>query len=470
MLEQQRTIKKPVSISGKGLHTGTECKMTFKPAEENSGIRFIRADLGGRPEIPAVADNVIDVSRGTTIGIGEAKVHTIEHVLAAIAGLQIDNIIIELEGIEPPVIDGSSMPFVKVLIKAGFEQQEAPKDYLIIDKTVMYHNEEKNIDIVALPLDDYRLTVMVDYQNPALGSQHTGMFDLEKEFVNEFASARTFCFLSEVEELADQGLIKGGDLDNAVVIVDHKPSDSELQALAKKIGLKEKLSLGENGILNNKVLHYKNEPVRHKLLDLMGDLALIGTPIKAQILAARPGHRANVEFAKQVRKLYQQKKLVKKFQFVKKEGVVFDTAAIERILPHRYPFLLVDKIIDMELDKRVVGVKSVTMNEPFFQGHFPGHPIMPGVLIVEAMAQTGGVFIWNTIPNPEEKHVYFLQINNVKFRKTVVPGDQLVMEVEMLSKKSKLIMMKGRAYVDNVLVTEAEFTVAIVDKVKNEEE
>jgi len=470
MLEQQRTIKKPVSISGKGLHTGTECKLTFKPAEENSGIRFIRADLGGKPEIPAVADNVIDVSRGTTIGIGEAKVHTIEHVLAAIAGLQIDNIIIELEGIEPPVGDGSAMPFVKVLVKAGFEQQEAPKDYLIIDKTVMYHNEEKNIDIVALPLDDYRVTVMVDYQNPALGSQHTGMFDLEKEFVNEFASARTFCFLSEVEELADQGLIKGGDLDNAVVIVDHKPSDNQLQALANKIGLKEKLSLGENGILNSKVLHYKNEPVRHKLLDLMGDLALIGAPLKAQILAARPGHRANVEFAKQVRKLYQQKKLVKKFQFVKKEGVVFDTAAIERILPHRYPFLLVDKIIDMELDKKVVGVKSVTMNEPFFQGHFPGHPIMPGVLIVEAMAQTGGVFIWNSIPNPEEKHVYFLQINNVKFRKTVVPGDQLFMEVEMISKKSKLIMMKGRAYVDNVLVTEAEFTVAIVDKVKNAEE
>jgi UDP-3-O-[3-hydroxymyristoyl] N-acetylglucosamine deacetylase/3-hydroxyacyl-[acyl-carrier-protein] dehydratase len=470
MLEQQRTIKKPVSISGKGLHTGTECKLTFKPAEENSGIRFIRADLGGRPEIPAVADNVIDVSRGTTIGIGEAKVHTIEHVLSAIAGLQIDNIIIELEGIEPPVGDGSAMPFVKVLVKAGFEQQEAPKDYLIIDKTVMYHNEENNIDIVALPLDDYRVTVMVDYQNPALGSQHTGMFYLEKEFVNEFASARTFCFLSEVEELADQGLIKGGDLDNAIVIVDHKPSDNELQALAKKIGLKEKLSLGENGILNNKVLHYKNEPVRHKLLDLMGDLALIGAPLKAQILAARPGHRANVEFAKQVRKLYQQKKLVKKFQFVKKEGVVFDTAAIERILPHRYPFLLVDKIIDMELDKKVIGVKSVTMNEPFFQGHFPGHPIMPGVLIVEAMAQTGGVFIWNIIPNPEEKHVYFMQINNVKFRKTVVPGDQLFMEVEMISKKSKLIMMKGRAYVDNVLVTEAEFTVAIVDKVKNEEE
>lgn len=470
MLEQQRTIKKATSISGKGLHTGTECTMTFKPAQENTGIRFIRVDLGGKPEIPAVADNVIDVSRGTTIGIGEAKVHTIEHVLAAIAGLQIDNIIIELDGIEPPVIDGSSMPYVKALVKSGFEQQEAPKDYLIIDKPVTYQNEDKNIDIVALPLDDYRLTVMVDYQNPALGSQHTGLFDLEKEFVNEFASARTFCFLSEVEQLADQGLIKGGDIDNAVVIVDHKPSDAELQALAKKIGVNEKLFLGENGILNNKSLHYKNEPVRHKLLDLIGDLALIGTPVKAQILAARPGHRANVEFAKQIRKLYQQKKLVKKFQFVKKEGVVFDTAAIERILPHRYPFLLVDKIIEMELDKRVVGVKSVTMNEPFFQGHFPGHPIMPGVLIVEAMAQTGGVFIWNTIPNPQDKHVYFMQINNVKFRKTVVPGDQLFMEIELISKRSKLIMMKGKTYVDNVLVTEAEFTVAIVDKDKTTEE
>jgi len=223
MLEQQRTLKKSVSMSGIGLHTGTECKMTFKPAPENYGIRFIRTDLGGNPEIPAIADNVIDVSRGTTIGIGEAKVHTIEHVLAAVAGLQIDNIIIEINGIEPPVEDGSAMPYVKVLQKAGFEQQEAPKDYLVIDKTIMFHDEEKNIDIVALPLDAYRLTVMVDYQNPALGSQHTGLFDLEKEFVKDFADARTFCFLSEVEDLANQGLIKGGDLDNAVVIVDHNP-------------------------------------------------------------------------------------------------------------------------------------------------------------------------------------------------------------------------------------------------------
>ena len=470
MLEQQITIKKSVSMSGIGLHTGTECHMTFKPAPENYGIRFIRADLGGKPEIPAIADNVIDVSRGTTIGIGEAKVHTIEHVLAAIAGLQIDNIKIELDGIEPPVGDGSSLPYVKVLQKVGFEQQEAPKDYLVIDKTVMYHDEEKNIDIVALPLDNYRVTVMVDYQNPALGSQHTGLFDFEKEFVKEFSAARTFCFLSEVEELADQGLIRGGDLDNAVVIVDHKPSDKELKALGDKIGIEEEFILGDNGILNNKLLRYKNEPVRHKLLDLIGDLVLIGAPIKAQILAARPGHRANVEFAKQVRKLYQQKKLVKKFQLVKKEGVVFDSAAIEKILPHRYPFLLVDKIVELEMDKKVVGLKSVTMNEPFFPGHFPGNPIMPGVLIIEAMAQTGGVLLLNSIPNPAEKLVYFMQINNAKFRKPVVPGDQLVMEVVLESKKRSIVIMKGKAYVNDVLVAEADFMAAIVDKPKNLEE
>ena len=467
MLEQQRTIKKSVSMTGIGLHTGTECKMTFKPAPENYGIRFIRSDLGGKPEIPAIADNVVDVSRGTTIGIGEAKVHTVEHVLAAVAGLQIDNIIIDLEGIEPPVTDGSAIEYVKVLQHAGFEQQEAPKDYLIIDKTIIHKVEQENIEIVALPLDDYRITVMVDYQNPALGSQHTGMFDFEKEFIDEFASARTFCFLSEVEELADQGLIKGGDLDNAVVIVDHQLSKSELKSLGKKIGIKEDFSLGDNGILNNKMLRYKNEPVRHKLLDLLGDLALIGTPIKAQILAARPGHRANVEFAKQVRKLYQQKKLEKKFQLVKKEGIVFDAAAIERIIPHRYPFLLVDKIIELDLDKRVVGVKSVTMNEPFFQGHFPGNPIMPGVLIIEAMGQTGGVFLLNSVSNPEEKLVYFMQINNVKFRKPVVPGDQIYMEIEMTSKRSKIVTMKGRSFVNEVLVAEAEFMAGVVDRPKS---
>jgi UDP-3-O-[3-hydroxymyristoyl] N-acetylglucosamine deacetylase/3-hydroxyacyl-[acyl-carrier-protein] dehydratase len=464
MLELQRTIAKPVSISGIGLHTGTSCTMTFKPAPDNYGIKFVRIDLGGSPEIAANADNVVDVSRGTTLGVGEAKVHTVEHVLASIVGLQIDNIVIELDGIEPPVGDGSALPYVEVLMQAGFIQQDAPKDYLIIDETVVYHEEGKQIDIVALPLDSYRVTVMVDYQNPALGSQHTGMFDLEKEFLSEFAPARTFCFLSEVEELADRGLIKGGDLNNAVVIVDRDSSEDELQKLRDRLGVKENITIGTNGILNSKELRFKNEPVRHKLLDLLGDLALIGAPIKAQILAARPGHRANVEFAKQIRKLYQQKKLVKKYQFVKKEGIVFDTSAIQRILPHRYPFLLVDKIIHLELDKKVIGIKSVTINEPFFQGHFPNQPIMPGVLIIEAMAQTGGILLLNAFPNPEEKLVVFMQINNAKFRKPVVPGDQLYIQIEMISKKSKVVMMSGKVFVDDVLVAEADFMAGVVDR------
>lgn len=468
MLELQRTIAKSVSVSGIGLHTGTSCTMTFKPASENYGIKFIRVDLGGSPEIPATADNVVDVSRGTTLGIGEAKVHTVEHVLAAIVGLQIDNIIIELNGIEPPVGDGSALPYVEQLLKAEFVQQNSPKDYLIIDQTVTYHNEENQIDIVALPLDDYRATVMVDYQNPALGSQHTGLFDLEKEFITEFAPARTFCFLSEVEQLADAGLIKGGDIDNAVVIVDRNSDELELDGLRKKLGITENVIIGANGILNNKKLRFKNEPVRHKLLDLLGDLALIGAPIKAQILAARPGHKANVEFAKQVRKLYQQKKLVKKFQFVKKEGIIFDTNAIQRILPHRYPFLLVDRIVHLDMDKKVIGIKSVSINEPFFQGHFPGQPVMPGVLIIEAMAQTGGVLLLNSFPDPEKKLVMFMQINNAKFRKPVLPGDQLYMEVVLTNKKNKVVMMSGKAYVNEILVAEAEFMAAIVNRESND--
>ena len=464
MLEAQRTISKPSSISGIGLHTGKKCTMTFKPAPENYGIRFIRVDLEGKPEIPAIADNVVDISRGTTIGVGDAKVHTIEHVLAATVGLQIDNLIIELDASEPPIGDGSSIPYVEALRKVGFVQQNEPKDYLIIDETVIYHEEENQIDIVALPLDSYRVTVMVDYQNPALGSQHTGLFDLEKEFVSEFAPARTFCFLSEVEALASKGLIKGGDLDNAVVIVDKKATETELTNMQKTLGLKEKLSIGDNGILNNKELRFRNEPVRHKLLDLIGDLALIGAPVKAQVLAARPGHRANVEFAKQVRKLYQQKKLVKKYQFVKKEGTIFDINAIQRILPHRYPFLMVDKIIELELDKRVVGVKSVTINEPFFQGHFPGQPIMPGVLIIEAMAQTSGILILNSLPDFKEKLVYFMQINNAKFRKPVLPGDQLFLEIVLVSKKTKIFLMKGKAIVNDKIVAEADFMAGVVDR------
>lgn len=465
MLEQQRTIKKPVSISGTGLHTGTQCKVTFKPAPENHGITFVRVDLGGRPEIPALCDYVVDVSRGTTLGIGEAKVYTVEHVLAAVVGLQIDNLIIEIDGIEPPVGDGSAMPFVEVLLEAGFEQQDEPKDYLIIDQEVVFHDEERQVDIVALPLDGYRLTVMVDYQNPALGSQHTGLFDLEKEFVKEFAPTRTFCFLSEVQELSEQGLIKGGDIDNAIVIVDKHMTDDELAGLRKKTGISTRINLGDNGILNNKDLLFKNEPARHKLLDMLGDLALIGAPIKAQILAARPGHKANVEFAKEVRKRYQQKKLVKRFQHVKKEGVVLDANAIKRVLPHRYPFLLVDKITHLEIDKKVIGVKNISANEPVFQGHFPDNAIFPGVLILEALAQTGGIMLMDSVHRGSGQTAFFMQVKNAKFRKPVVPGDTMILEVYQTNRRNRYISMQGRAYVDDRVVAESEFMVAMVDNV-----
>jgi UDP-3-O-[3-hydroxymyristoyl] N-acetylglucosamine deacetylase/3-hydroxyacyl-[acyl-carrier-protein] dehydratase len=464
MLIQQRTIKQSISISGTGLHTGVTTTMTFKPAPANYGIKFCRVDLPGKPEIPAIVDLVDEVARGTTLRLGDAKIHTVEHILAAIVGLEIDNIIIELDNIEPPICDGSSKPFVDALQKVQFELQDAPKDYLVIEETVRYTDEKKGVDIVALPTDDYRLTVMIDYQNPALGSQHTGLFNLEKEFVDEFSSARTFCFLHEVESLHAQGLIKGGNLDNAIVINDKDISDDELRRIMTKLGIGQSIVMGKTGILNNKQLRYKNEPARHKLLDLLGDLALVGVPIKAQILAARPGHASNVEFAKKIRKLYQQKSLVKKYQYSKKEGVVFDSIALQKMLPHRYPFVLVDKIIDFKIDEKITGVKNVTVNDWFFEGHFPGRPVMPGVLIVEAIAQTGGILILNGMENPEGKLAMFTSISNAKFRKQVVPGDQLILEVVLENRRSKIALLSGKAYVNNELVAEASLSAAIVER------
>jgi len=468
MLEKQRTIKKPVTLSGVGLHTGNLSNMTFRPAEENYGIKFRRTDLPNSPEIPADIDHVIDISRGTTIAKDGAEVHTVEHVLASIMGCEIDNIIVEIDSNEPPIMDGSAKDYVETLKKAEIIEQDAKRDYLVIEDTVHYHDDKNSVDIVALPLkDDFRISVMVDYNNPALGVQHTGLFNLQKEFEKEFAPSRTFCFLSEIEFLRDQGLIKGGDLNNAIVIVDKDATTDELNEMQKKLGIEESIILGSNGTLNNRELRFKNEPARHKLLDLIGDLALIGAPVKGQILAARPGHKSNVEFTKILRKLYIQKKIEKKFQIMKSENCVFDIEAILEIMPHRYPFLLVDKVIEMEVNKRIVGIKNVTYNEPFFQGHFPNKRVMPGVMIVEAMAQCGFILTLNSIDNPQNKMAYFASIEKVKFRKTVVPGDQLVFEMFLLSFRRGICKIAGKAYknfIGGEVACEGIFMAAIVDK------
>ena len=463
-MEKQRTISKPVSFTGIGLHTGNKCTITFKPAPPDYGYKFVRMDLPGNPVVEALVDNVVDLSRGTTIGKDGVVINTVEHVLASLVGLQIDNCRIELSASEPPVLDGSSMPYVKALLEVDIEEQEEPRTYFNINETVRYTNEERGVDIVALPTDEYRITVMIDYHNPALGSQHTGMFDLKKEFVSEFAPARTFCFLTEVEQLREEGLIKGGQLDNAIVIVDKELNEDERLKLKDMFSLKEPPKAGDNGILDNIDLRYKNEPARHKLLDMLGDLALIGTPIKAQILAARPGHASNIEFARKVRSLYLKQKDLKRYDMSQARGIALDIKSLMDILPHRYPFLLVDRIVEIDMDnKKILGYKNVTVNEPFFPGHFPEHPIMPGVLILEALAQTGGILLSQT-DDYQDQIALYMSIRNAKFRKPVIPGDQLVMEVEVIGKRFNTYTFHGKAFVNSQVVAESEFQAALVDR------
>ncbi len=464
MLRRQKTIGRPTSVEGIGLHTGEYTRVTFRPAPINSGITFVRSDLPGNPRVPADIDYVVDISRGTTLGAGGVQVRTVEHLLAALVGLEVDNVQVEMNGEEPPVGDGSALPFVEALLEAGIVEQDSPKDYIDVEDVISYDTEKsRGVELVVLPSDDLKVTFMSDPRNPAVGTQYTVMFSLD-EFVKEFAPARTFAFLSEIRPLREQGLIKGGNLDNALVIVDQDISPEELEYLRKLFNIKEPVFIGETNILNDIPLRFPNEFCRHKVVDLLGDLALLGAPLRAHVMAASSGHKANIELVRRIRQVYRKRKIISKYQPKEEKDFVLDVRAIQKIMPHRYPFLLVDRILDLIPGERVVGIKNVTINEPFFPGHFPGQPVMPGVLIVEAMAQVGGVLLLNGEEDPEDKLVYFIGIDNARFRKPVVPGDQIRFELEMVHRRRRSCKMHGRAYVDGDLVAEADLMAMIVDK------
>ena len=397
-----------------GLHTGVDSTATFKPAPENFGIRFKRLDLENCPEIMADIDHVIDISRGTTIGLDNFRIHTVEHILSAIFGLQIDNILIELTEKEPPVMDGSAIPFVDVLLKAGIKTQDALRDELIIDKTITYTDPEREVDIHILPSDKFRVTFMTDYKVKSLGTQYTAMYSLEEDFVEQFAPSRTYCLFSEIITLNDLGLIKGGSMDNAVVFVDKEFEEKEVKNLKKLFNLEDDFFIGDNGILNGTELRFTNEPVRHKVVDLIGDFALLGIPIRGHVIAARSGHATNVELVKKIKKTYSKKLALRKKE---QEGpqMTFDIESLMKILPHRYPFLLIDRIIALDPGKIVHAIKNVTINEPFFLGPFPGQPIFPGVLILEAMAQAGGFLGFKMNYKSETKMMYFFGNQKKRF-------------------------------------------------------